>query len=131
LKLHFPETGDLYFNDKNYPNDGGERNGICNMIERKIMMSWSPKVASSKSVMIFLSGMGFFYGINYTDAHPFREQLYAKHCGIGSPCLMHDNSWFKFKIVRNPFDRAVSSYLFMMHENWLPWPFSPSNLVIK
>jgi hypothetical protein len=124
LKLSLPEIGDLYSNNNNSPDDGGERKGMFNMIdyERKIMMSFSPKAACSKSVMIFLSGMGHFYGVDYTDAHVFRNKQYEKHCGIGSPCLMHDNSWFKFKVVRNPFDRAVSSYLHMMREKW-PCPY--------
>lgn len=136
LKKEFPEVSEIYSNNRNYPDDGGNVNNnynrLNNMIdnEHKIVIFTSPKASSSKSIMIFVSSMKYFYGINYTQAQHFRIE-YQKHCGEGSSCLMHDNSWMKIKVVRNPFYRAVSSYLFMMHEGFLPVSGSTSSSVIK
>jgi hypothetical protein len=35
-------------------------------------------------------------------------------CGRASPCLYYRDDWFRFKVVRNPYDRAVSSFIHVM-----------------
>jgi len=118
LQLPVSNINNIYPDYGNYPNN---EDGLheYNMIDykHKILMTFVPKAACTKSVMIFFSGMNYFYGVNYTGfAHNFKND-YQNHCGIGSPCLLSDNSWFKFKVVRNPFDRAVSSYLTVTKNN--------------
>mmetsp|Transcript_6848 Transcript_6848/g.6952 ORF Transcript_6848/g.6952 Transcript_6848/m.6952 type:complete len:315 (+) Transcript_6848:93-1037(+) len=112
LKLDVENLDDVFPNHKKYPNNGeSEYNLIDN--DRRIMMTTTPKAACTKSAMIFLESMGYVYRKHYTHTHIFKKE-YEKQCGNGTPCLLLDKSWFKFKIVRNPFDRAVSSYIELM-----------------
>jgi hypothetical protein len=83
--------------------------------KRKILMEFSPKADCTTFVALFLNDVGFRYGIEYTGwPHTFREEYYNKQCGKATPCMFYRPDWFRFKVVRNPFDRAVSSFIHIM-----------------
>lgn len=82
---------------------------------KKILMSWSPKAACTSAVKSFLDHMGFHEGRDFRGwVHDFRQAAYYKRCGFGTICMYEDPSWYRFKVVRNPYDRAVSSYIHCM-----------------
>jgi hypothetical protein len=81
----------------------------------KILMEFSPKAACTSAIVMFTGHMGFRYGIEYTGwPHTFRDNYLIERCGRATPCMYESKEWFRFKIVRNPFDRAVSSYIHIM-----------------
>lgn len=84
--------------------------------KHRIIMDWSPKAACTKAVEMFWNEMGIIRGIYYPRnafVHSYRYSFY-KQCGHVTPQDWTSKSYFKFKIVRNPFNRAVSSYLHLM-----------------
>lgn len=82
---------------------------------RKILMEFSPKAACTSAIVMFTSHMGFRYGIEYTGwPHSFRDNYFSEKCGRATACMYESKDWFRFKVVRNPFDRAVSSYIHIM-----------------
>ena len=81
---------------------------------RKVVMSWTPKAGCTQAVLMFLDDMGFKDGIDfYGWPHDFRKTFYHR-CGKINPCIYVDDRFYRFKVVRNPYDRAVSSYLHIM-----------------
>ena len=61
---------------------------------------------------MFLRHLGYVRNVHYSIwPHTFREEYLYPKCGMGTACLFLDKSWYRFKVVRNPYDRAVSSYL--------------------
>lgn len=86
--------------------------------KNKILMDWTAKADCSSAVNMFFAHMGFSYGLNYTELPHAYRPAYYKHCGAPSICHYLDPSWLRFKMVRNPFDRAVSSFVHIMrHPN--------------
>ena len=80
--------------------------------ERKILMEISPKAHCSGAATTFLQALGFERERDYTGwVHDLRE-IYHDQCAQASPCHYLDEEWFRFKVVRNPFARVVSGYLF-------------------
>eukprot|EP01040_Poterioochromonas_malhamensis_P008291 gene8291-8968_t len=83
--------------------------------ERRILMEFSPKADCTAAIVMFLREMGFRYGIEFTGwPHTFRDKFFNAKCGKATPCVYYSQDWFRFKIVRNPWDRAVSSYIHVM-----------------
>eukprot|EP01040_Poterioochromonas_malhamensis_P017041 gene17041-19495_t len=88
--------------------------------KRKILMEFSPKADCTAAVVAFLETSGYQQNDDYFGwPHIFRERYYDSRCGEATHCLYYDPTWFRFKVVRNPFDRAVSSYLYVMKTDWL------------
>eukprot|EP01040_Poterioochromonas_malhamensis_P017049 gene17049-19506_t len=88
--------------------------------KKKILMEFSPKADCTAAVVAFLETSGYQQNDDYFGwPHIFRERYYDRHCGEATHCLYYDPTWFRFKVVRNPFDRAVSSYLYVMKTGFL------------
>lgn len=87
-------------------------------VPNKLVMDWTPKAACTQSVVMFFDHMGLRHGIEWHEAwpHKFRQKFYTK-CGHATGKMLRDASWFKFKMVRNPFERAVSIYTHIMHHH--------------
>ncbi|RYE53704.1 MAG: hypothetical protein EOP48_13835 [Sphingobacteriales bacterium] len=81
---------------------------------RKLMMGWSQKAGCSASVQLLLDGLGVTQAVNYTgigiEIHLLRAK-YVERCGRVLPSIVKGDDWYRFKIVRNPFDRVVSQYM--------------------
>jgi hypothetical protein len=104
-------------------------------VKRRIIMEYSPKADSTSAIAMFFEEMGFHYGKQYKGfVHIFRGEFFNRKCyGQPTPCMYIDsnnaenkkkpskkgkteekkkeNNYFRFKITRNPYDRAVSSYV--------------------
>jgi hypothetical protein len=81
---------------------------------RKIVLEYTPKADSRSALLMFLKEMGFHYGAAFDFPHQFRNGYYESHCGAVSPCMFTDSGYYRFKVVRNPYDRAASSYFHCM-----------------
>jgi hypothetical protein len=81
-------------------------------------MDWSPKAACSVMVAMFFDSMGIQQGINYTGfVHLYRQEVFYHKYGLVTEKELLDTSWYKFKVVRNPYSRMVSSYMQVMTTN--------------
>ena len=79
---------------------------------RKILMEFTPKAACTLAVSMFLKSVGFHMNVHYNIwPHNFRERYFYPRCGEANACVYLDPTWYRFKVVRNPYDRAVSSYI--------------------
>ena len=81
-----------------------------------IIMDWTPKAACTKAVEMFWNEMGIYRGVHYPQdafVHNYRKN-YEKVCGSVTKQMFNSNKYYKFKVVRNPYNRAVSSYLHIM-----------------
>ena len=100
-----------------FPFSRGDLHQISfNLIDpnNRISMDWTPKAACTAAVKMFLDHMGVKEWVHYRGwVHDFRKEYY-RQCGRGNSCIFEDPSWYKFKVVRNPFDRAVSSFIHVM-----------------
>ena len=82
---------------------------------RKIIMDWTPKAACSVMVAMFFDSMDIRQDINYTGfIHRYRKEVFYPRYGHVTMDELLDTSWYKFKVVRNPYARMVSSYMHVM-----------------
>jgi hypothetical protein len=89
--------------------------------KRKILMEWTPKSDSSNALGMFYEEMGFKFGRHYEGfSHHFNQKYFVKTCGAATPCTYLDPTWYRFKVVRNPYERAVSSFLHCVKWKILP-----------
>jgi len=83
--------------------------------EKKIMMDWTPKAACSVMVAMFFDSMNIRQGVNYTGfVHAYRREVFYSRFGRVTEEEFMNPSWYKFKVVKNPYDRMVSSYIQVM-----------------
>mmetsp|Transcript_25953 Transcript_25953/g.43770 ORF Transcript_25953/g.43770 Transcript_25953/m.43770 type:complete len:337 (+) Transcript_25953:96-1106(+) len=87
--------------------------------KHKVIMDWTPKAACTKVVEMFWNEMGITRGLFYPEnafIHNYRTQFYY-NCGTVSQDMLDSHQYYKFKVVRNPFNRAVSSYIHIMRHH--------------
>lgn len=98
-----------------FPNS---RTMACALIDRKhkLIMGWSAKAGCTICIKMFFEHMGILQeALEYNPwVHRYREDIFNK-TNVVTESDFHDSSYFKFKVVRNPYDRAVSSYLTIMN----------------
>lgn len=88
--------------------------------KRKILMEFTPKADCTSAVVAFFKAVGFEYGIDYKGwPHTFRDKYFNARCGRATACMYYQDDWYRFKVVRNPYDRVVSSYVYVMKTNFL------------
>lgn len=88
------------------------------LVDRKnrVLLEWSAKSGCSVGSMMFFRHMGLLEEAKNQSKwiHDYRiNTFYPKH-GLATYGDMLDPGFIKLKIVRNPFDRAVSSYIHTM-----------------
>lgn len=81
--------------------------------KRKLIMGWSPKAGCTVAVKMFLDHMGLLEeALRHNPwVHNYREYVFYKNHPPPTSEEHRDVRYFKFKVVRNPYDRAVSSFL--------------------
>lgn len=80
--------------------------------KNKIIMFWTPKAACSFVLNIFFNHM-FDQNFNeYTNVHKIRQDYYQIIKNQIKFNDLVDGKYLKIKIVRNPYHRIVSSYIF-------------------
>jgi hypothetical protein len=100
--------------------------------ERKILMEFTPKAGCTAAVAMFLNYMGFQYQkVYHAFPHVFRQEYFYQRCGKVNPCMLESSDWYRFKVVRNPYDRVVSSYFHVMKYDILRDEFIPPTLSHK
>lgn len=87
--------------------------------KHKMIMGWAPRAASAATVNMFLKSAGMYTDqdmLVYPWIHDYREAMgnRVKPQGID----MNNPEFLKFKIVRNPYSRAVSSWLHQTGTNF-------------
>lgn len=83
----------------------------------KIVMLWTPKAACTMALALMLKNMGLLEEAKKYNSflHEYRANIFYKKYGlINFDKHLLSNEYYVFKVVRNPYDRAVSSYLFSM-----------------
>lgn len=92
----------------------------CAVIDRrsKIIMDFSEKCGHTVSVKMFFRHLGTLdKALRYHHwVHFYRIMVFSKRDPVTRQDL-NDPDYFKFKVVRNPYSRAVSSYLHAMKED--------------
>eukprot|EP01031_Cornospumella_fuschlensis_P030283 gene30283-36592_t len=87
-----------------------DNSGILIDPENKILLDWTPKAACTVAVSLMFHHMGIVYGRDYHHfPHNLRLSFYEQ-CGLATLAMLADPTWLRVKVVRNPFDRAISSY---------------------
>jgi hypothetical protein len=82
--------------------------------QRRIILDWSAKSACSKVVEMFYEQMGIHRGVHYTGfIHNYRMAHHHNATQV-TESMLYDPAFYKFKVTRNPYDRAVSSYIHSM-----------------
>lgn len=82
--------------------------------QRRIILDWTPKSACSKVVEMFYEQMGIHRGVHYTGfIHDYRTNHMPNYTKV-TESMLYDPAFYKFKVTRNPYDRAVSSYIHSM-----------------
>lgn len=79
----------------------------------KIIMGWSAKAGCTISVKMFFDHMGILEeALNYNKwVHEFRCMVFYQKYGTPTEKDILHSNYFKFKVVRNPYHRAVSSFI--------------------
>jgi hypothetical protein len=89
--------------------------------KRRVVMDWTPKAACTKAVEMFWIQMGISRGVYYPNSafiHNYRNRMYFySKCGHVGNDMLTIKQYYKFKVVRNPYNRAVSSFLHSMKTN--------------
>ncbi|MCC6206962.1 MAG: sulfotransferase family 2 domain-containing protein [Gammaproteobacteria bacterium] len=87
--------------------------------QNRLIMDWSAKAGCTIVTKMFLRHMGLLVEAEAYDAwvHNYREQVFYRTHRTTMDKL-RDPEYFKFKVVRNPFARATSSYIYAMYNDF-------------
>jgi hypothetical protein len=87
------------------------------LIDKKnnIIMDWSAKAGCTTAVKMFFKHLGILEKALEYDPwiHEYRIKIFSLENPVGIKDL-ENKSYYKFKVVRNPFARTVSSYIHAM-----------------
>lgn len=82
-----------------------------------VVMAWTPRAGSSFALEIWCEHLGVYrQAMNYTtdhDIHAYRQSVLARQPNGGKIDLAHmkgNPTYFTFKIVMNPYHRAVTAF---------------------
>ncbi|MEQ8712197.1 MAG: sulfotransferase family 2 domain-containing protein [Cyclobacteriaceae bacterium] len=80
-------------------------------------MDWSEKAACTMAVRMFFEHLGVLDEAQAYSSwiHNYRIEVYEKQKEISLQHL-RDNNYYKFKVVRSPYSRAVSSYFVLVKD---------------
>ncbi len=83
--------------------------------KNKVVMDWSPKSGCTVVTKMFFKNMGLLEeALQYNSwVHEYRMHVFYKNHPIIEE-VFSDPELFRFKVVRNPYSRAVSSYIHVM-----------------
>ena len=81
--------------------------------KNKIIMGWSPKAGSAVACKMFFEHMGLLQeALEYGDfAHNYREKIFYSKFGRSTIEELHNPNYLKFKVIRNPYARIISTFL--------------------
>jgi len=85
--------------------------------DKNIMMGWTPKCACTTACKMFFNELELLdEALEFHEfIHQYRQRVYEpKHPVLTN--YMHDKDLIKFKVVRDPYRRAVSSYVHYMRD---------------
>ena len=83
----------------------------------KLIMLWSPKAACTTACIMMFRHMGLLEdALKYSKwIHKYRcDIFYHEHGFVNINDHLLSKKYFVFKVIRNPYDRAVSSYLMLI-----------------
>ena len=91
--------------------------------KNKIILDWSPKAGCTILTKMFFRNMGLLDEALQYDSwvHEYRMHVFSKNHSINIEDLKNP-SFYKIKVVRNPFDRVVSSYIHTMEHETMHQP---------
>ena len=83
--------------------------------QSKVIMFWTPRAACTASVSMFYKNMKIFDDVikKHKWIHDHRPIFYKQFGRINNQ-LVADPQYFKFKMVRDPYKRAVSTYFVLV-----------------
>ena len=79
--------------------------------KNKLFLDWTPKADSVSATIMFFEHMGLKYGKDYQGWPHNLHQSYGEKCGFAHADIFRHNDWIRIKVVRNPYERVVSSYI--------------------
>lgn len=85
--------------------------------KNKIIMGWTPKAGCTVAIQMFLDHMGILEEAlepSILSVHDYLHKVFFTKFGIAD---FSNPEYFKFKVVRNPYDRAISSFLHYLKYN--------------
>lgn len=100
--------------------------------KNKIIMGWSAKAGCTISVKMFFEHMGILdEALAFSPwVHNYRMSIFYNKFGIPQE-EFQDKQYFKFKVVRNPYHRAVSSFVHYLQMSKLNLSFVDFIEIIK